>query len=124
VNFFVNESDLRVRATDVAVSEDSLRVELADGRALVIPIGWYPRLKHGTPRERANFEISALGIHWPDLDEDISIRGLLLGHKSAENPAIIKWWLQQRTKGRKATVEDYFREQKKTTPRRGTKKAG
>jgi uncharacterized protein DUF2442 len=121
----IDEASLEVRATRVVVTDKTLNVELEDGRTIIVPIGWYPRLKHGTPAERANLQISALGIHWPALDEDISVRGLLLGNKSGENPAIIKWWLAQRSKGRHATVEDYFKERKKGfTPRRRIKKAG
>lgn len=121
----VEESKLDVRATKVVVTDDVLSVDLEDGRTISVPIGWYPRLSHGTPSERAHCQISAFGIHWPDLDEDISIRGLLLGNKSGENPVIIKWWLAQRAKGRRVTVEDYFREQKKASPqRRRRKKAG
>ncbi|MCI0439682.1 MAG: DUF2442 domain-containing protein [Chloroflexi bacterium] len=63
-----------------------------------VPIGWYPRLAHGTPAERANFQISGAGygIHWPDLDEDIGVEGLLLGKKSAESLDSLRQWLQQR----------------------------
>jgi hypothetical protein len=121
----IDEANLDVRATDIAVTDKTLTVELEDGRTIIVPIEWYPRLKHGSPAERANVRISSLGIHWPDLDEDISGRGLLLGNRSGENPAIIKWWLAQRAKGRRVTAEDYFRERKKVlTPRRRIKKAG
>ncbi|MGQ9630916.1 MAG: DUF2442 domain-containing protein [bacterium] len=63
-----------------------------------VPVGWYPRLAHGTPAERANFKISGAGygIHWPDLDEDIGVAGLLLGKKSTESPASFERWLQRR----------------------------
>ncbi|MFQ5814479.1 MAG: DUF2442 domain-containing protein [Anaerolineae bacterium] len=83
---------------NVTVTEDTLSVDLEDGRTVSVPIGWYPRLAHGMPEERTNFEISGAGygIHWPDLDEDIGIEGLLLGKKSTENPASFKRWLQQR----------------------------
>jgi hypothetical protein len=120
------ESELDVRATGVIVTDDTLTVDLEDGRTIVAPVAWFPRLKHGTPAERANLEISASGIHWPDLDEDINIRGLLLGRKSGENPQIIKWWLDQRAKGRKTTLEDYMREKHKAsaTSRKHGRKAG
>ncbi|MBC7265237.1 MAG: DUF2442 domain-containing protein [Chloroflexi bacterium] len=86
------------RVVNVTVTEDTLSVDLEDGRTISVPIGWYPRLAHGTPAERANFEISGAGygIHWPDLDEDIGIEGLLLGKKSTESPASFKRWLQRR----------------------------
>lgn len=88
------------RIVDVTVSDDSLSVDLEDGRSVTVPIGWYPRLAYATPAERANFEISGAGygIHWPDLDEDIGVEGLLIGKKSTENPASFARWLQQRNK--------------------------
>jgi hypothetical protein len=71
---------------------------LEDGRSIAIPIGWYPRLAYGTPQERENFQISGAGygIHWPDLDEDIGVEGILLGKKSNESQASFKQWLLQR----------------------------
>ena len=89
---------VRPRGIDVLVTDDTLRVDLEDGRTICVPIGWYPRLAHGTPAERANVEISGAGygLHWPDLDEDIGIEGLLLGKKSTESPASFARWLKQR----------------------------
>ena len=86
------------RIVNVVVTEDTLSVDLEDGRTVSVPIGWYPRLAHGTPVERTNFQISGAGygIHWPDLDEDIGVEGLLLGKKSTENPASFERWLQRR----------------------------
>lgn len=86
------------RAVNVAVSDDTLSVDLEDGRTISVPIGWYPRLAYGTPVERAKFQISGAGygIHWPDLDEDIGVEGLLLGKKSAESAASLKRWLEGR----------------------------
>ena len=88
------------RVLNVSVTDDTLSVDLEDGRTIAIPIGWYPRLAHGTPAERANLHISGAGygIHWPDLDEDIGIEGLLLGKKSSESPASFERWLQRRKK--------------------------
>ena len=82
----------------VRVTGDTLSVDLEDGRTICVPIGWFPRLAHGTPAERYNFQISGAGygIHWPDLDEDIGVEGLLLGRKSAENPASLERWLRRR----------------------------
>jgi len=82
----------------VTVTEDTLSVDLEDGRTVSVPIGWYPRLAHGTSAERANLQISGAGygIHWPDLDEDIGVDGLLLGKKSTESPASFERWLQQK----------------------------
>jgi len=86
------------RVTGVIVTEDTLSVDLEDGRTVSVPIGWYPRLAHGTSEERANFEISGAGygIHWPDLDEDIGVEGLLVGRKSLESPASFDKWLDDR----------------------------
>lgn len=86
------------RILNVMVTDDTLSVELEDGRTISVPIGWYPRLAYGTSTERANFQISGAGygIHWPDLDEDIGVEGLLLGKKSAESPGSFERWLQRR----------------------------
>ncbi len=86
------------RITQVAVTDDTLTVDLEDGRTLAVPIAWYPRLAHGTPAERAHCQIisAGYGIHWPDLDEDLGIEGLLLGKKSTESPASLQRWLKQR----------------------------
>ncbi len=86
------------RAVSVAVTDDTLSVDLEDGRTISVPIGWYPRLADGTPEERANFQISGAGygIHWPDLDEDIGVEGLLLGKTSTESPDSFQRWLQRR----------------------------
>lgn len=86
------------RVVKVTVTEDTLSVDLEDGRTISAPIGWYPRLAHATPAERANLQISSAGyaIHWPDLDEDIGIEGLVFGKKSTESPASFTRWLEQR----------------------------
>ena len=89
------------RVVHVNIDDDTLSVDLEDGRTISVPIGWYPRLAHGTPAERANFQISGAGygIHWPELDEDIGVEGLLLGKKSTENLASFERWLKNRRKG-------------------------
>jgi hypothetical protein len=86
------------RVVHVVVTDDTLTVDLEDGRTIAVPIGWFPRLAHGTSAERANFQLSGAGrgIHWPDLDEDVGVEGLLLGKKSAESAASFKKWLEQR----------------------------
>jgi hypothetical protein len=86
------------RAAHVAVSEDTLTVDLDDGRTISVPIVWYPRLAYGTAVERANFQIAGAGygIHWPDLDEDIGVEGLVLGKRSMESPESFERWLQRR----------------------------
>src|SRR5947207_2573147 len=80
------------------VTADTLTVDLADGRTISAPIAWFPRLLHGTARERARFELGRNGIHWPDLDEDIPVAGLLNGEKSGESLRSIQRWLEQRKK--------------------------
>jgi hypothetical protein len=86
------------RVVNVMVTDDTLSVDLEDGRTMAAPIGWYPRLAHGTPAERATFQISGAGygIHWPELDEDIGVEGLLLGKRSTESASSFQRWLQQR----------------------------
>ncbi len=86
------------RAVKVMVTDDTLSVDLEDGRTISVPIGWYPRLAHGTPEERANVQISGAGygFHWPALDEDIGVEGLLLGKRSAESQASFQRWLENR----------------------------
>jgi hypothetical protein len=93
------------RAQNVAVSEDSLTIDLVDGRTIAAPLLWYPRLWHGTPKERNNFEIIGDGtlIHWPDLDEDLSVSGVLAGRKSGESPQSLKKWLAERVPYSKQT---------------------
>lgn len=63
----------------VRFDDDSMWVELADGRVIAVPLAWFPRLLHATPEQRAKVELSALGLHWDDLDEDVSVAGLLAG---------------------------------------------
>jgi hypothetical protein len=82
----------------VHVSEDSLTVELEDGRTLSAPLGWYPRLAHATPEERNDWRLigPGVGIHWQALDEDISVEGLLLGRRSGESQKSFDRWLATR----------------------------
>ena len=69
------------RIINVVIDEVSVRADLADGRSISVPLAWYPRLLHASPAQRANFEISGggYGIHWPELDEDLSSEGMLRG---------------------------------------------
>jgi len=69
------------RVKDVRVTEDVLSVDLIDGRTIIVPLAWYPRLLHATPEQRANWQVAGagFGIHWPDVDEDLSTDGLLRG---------------------------------------------
>ena len=86
-------------AQSIAVSETALTVDLVDGRTIIVPLLWYPRLWYGTPEERKHFEIIGDGtlIHWPDLDEDLSVSGLLAGRRSGESQRSLKRWLEGRT---------------------------
>jgi hypothetical protein len=74
------------RVADVRCDSERLIVDLADGRTIAVPLAWYPRLLNATPAERANWEKAGggLGIHWPDVDEDLSVAGLLSGAPAAE----------------------------------------
>jgi len=69
------------RVKDVHLTEDTLSVDLIDGRTIVVPLAWYPRLLHATPEQRVNWQIcgGGYGIHWPDIDKDLSTEGLLRG---------------------------------------------
>jgi len=82
----------------VAVNDDEVVVDLADGRTIIVPLGWYPRLRFGTPKERGKWRLigKGEGIHWPDLDEDISVRNLLAGQPSGESQQSLKGWLDRR----------------------------
>ena len=88
-------------AKNVMVTGDNLAAELSDGRAIQVPVAWYPRLAHGTTRERDNWRLvgGGQGIHWPDLDEDISVEGLLAGRASGESQRSLKRWLEARGAG-------------------------
>lgn len=88
-------------ARGVAASDDALTVDLADGRTVVVPLAWFPRLAHGTPSERASWRLigGGAGIHWPDLDEDISVESLLAGRRSGETQESLRRWLRARKNG-------------------------
>ena len=85
-------------AQHVGVGEDSLTVDLADGRTIAVPLAWFPRLLHATSAERADWRLigPGEGIHWPDLDEDISVASLLAGRRSNENGESLRRWLDAR----------------------------
>jgi len=82
----------------VSFTEDSLIADLSDGRTITLPLAWYPRLTHATQKERANWRVIGRGegIHWPELDEDISIENIIIGRPSGENQRSINTWLNSR----------------------------
>jgi len=88
----------REPAYAVVADRVSLSVELSDGRTISVPTGWFPRLAHATQAERSNWRLIADGdgIHWPDLDEDISVEALLVGRASLESESSLKRWLNGR----------------------------
>ena len=96
------------RAEDVSVTEDTLSVDLSDGRTISVPLDWFPRLVHAVPEERNNWRLigSGHGIHWEDIDEDISVEGLLAGKPSGESQASFKKWLKERQSRMMTRVRD------------------
>jgi hypothetical protein len=90
------------RAQKLAVTEDNLVVDLNDGRTISVPLAWYPRLLHSTRGERNNWRWvgDREGIHWPDLDEDISVENLLVGQPSGESQDSFRRWLEKRALSR------------------------
>lgn len=89
-----------VSAQNVIVTDEALIVDLSDGRTVSVPIAWFPRLLHGKPEERNKWRLigDGEGIHWPALDEDISVENLILGKPSGESQKSFKKWLEARTK--------------------------
>jgi Protein of unknown function (DUF2442) len=76
----IDVGDLRARAVEFTAAD--LVVTLADGRKIATPLEWYPRLRSASAAQRANYEIMPMGIHWPDLDEDLSVAGMLKGRRT------------------------------------------
>lgn len=89
-----------VSARNVQVTDEALIVDLDDGRTVSVPLAWFPRLLHGTPEERNNWRLigDGEGIHWHDLNEDISVENLILGKSSVESQKSFKKWLEKRGK--------------------------
>ena len=85
-------------AENVIVTDDALSVDLSDGRTISVPTAWYPRLSHSSPDERNNWRLIGRGhgIHWEDIDEDISVECLLAGKPSNESQASFRKWLESR----------------------------
>jgi hypothetical protein len=84
---------------NVAISDDTLCVDLSDGRSISVPLAWYPRLSHASLAERKRWRLigRGVGVHWEDLDEDISVENLLAGKLSGESQASFSKWLAKRS---------------------------
>jgi hypothetical protein len=95
-SFSVDIRSARVQA--VVITDDTLTVDLTDGRTISAPLAWYPRLSHATPEERDHWRLigDREGIHWTDLDEDVSVENLLLGKSSGESQRSFERWLECR----------------------------
>lgn len=116
----MNVSTLRVsvpEAMTIEVTEDTLTAELSDGRTVAVPLSWYPRLVHATREERSNWRLIGIGqgIHWPDLDEDISVEMLLGGWPSGESQTSFKRWLEAKQAGLPVTIHEIRPAAKKST---------
>ncbi len=87
-------------AENVRITKDTLSVDLSDGRTISVPLEWFPRLVYSTAKERINWRLIGRGhgVHWEDIDEDISVEGLLAGRHSGESQASFKKWLHRRQK--------------------------
>lgn len=89
-------------AEDVSITDDTISVDLSDGRTIAVPTAWYPRLLNATLQERAKWRLIGRGhgIHWKTIDEDISVENLLAGKPSEESQESLKKWLDTRKKGK------------------------
>ena len=96
--------DSLTAAVSIRIVQDRLVVELSDGREIRVPLAWYPRLAQGTPRERQRWELigKGTGIHWPDLDEHVSVAGIIAGRRSAESQKSLARWTASRESLRRA----------------------
>ena len=118
------DAGLDAKASSVHVTDEAICVEFVDGRTISVPTNWYPRLLHATATERRNCEINDFGIEWPDVEADFSIRGILLGHRSGENPACFRFWLNNRKRGKRVTVEQWLRQRSELRSARRTQDNG
>jgi hypothetical protein len=95
----ISEADIREPvAQAVTATDEALIVHLADGRTITVPLSWFPRLTNASAAEKANWRLigGGIGIHWPDLDEDVSVESLLAGRRSGETQESLRRWLQSR----------------------------
>ena len=109
------------RAQAVQINDESLTVDLVDGRTVIVPLVWFPRLWHGSSVERSRLEIVGDGayIHWPDLDEDLTVASLLAGRQSGESAKSLKKWLAARKPRTRTTAKSRFprRQSRPRSPR-------
>ena len=112
-------------AQKVRVTADELFVELVDGRTVSVPVQWNPRLAHGSPAERQNWQIigRGVGIHWPDLDEDIAIEDLLAGRPSGESQPSFQGWLESRQMLANKTLQPTSRARRKSKAQKNPRAA-
>ena len=101
-------------AENVTITEDTLSVDLSDGRTISVPLSWYPRLVHATQKERKSWRLigKGQGIHWEDVDEDISVKGLLAGKPSGESHASFANWLAARKSQSNKRTNSRFRQRR------------
>ena len=90
----------------VRVTDDTISIDLADGRTISAPLAWFPRLMHATPAERANYELLREGVYWPDLNADVHAGAVLNGEKSGESLRSLKRWLEYRARGGKEPIPE------------------
>ena len=102
----ISTDEVHAQAADVALNKQEITVHLVDGRTIIVPLVWYPRLKHGTTKEQRNWQLigKGEGIHWPDLDEDIRVQNLLLGQSSGESQSSFKRWLERKAQTRQSKL--------------------
>ena len=89
------------------VSDDRITIDLADGRSVSVPLQWFPRLLHGTPAERAKYELLPGGVYWPELNADVSVAGVLNSEKSGESSRSFRRWLEYRPRGEKEPIPEF-----------------
>ena len=95
----ISELELRFpMAVAITMTDDMLSVALSDGRTIVVPLNWYPRLQHASPEERKAYRLvgGGEGLHWPAIEEDISVEGLLAGRPSSETQLSLQRWIAGR----------------------------
>lgn len=113
-----NDQGNEPKALRLLFTDDALTAHLADGRSVTVPFSWYPRLVHATTEERLNYRVlnDGEGIHWPDLDENLSVRGFLEGWPSTEKEWSLRQWLDARKEGRPLALDklrEYEKQQQK-----------